>query len=588
MKLNRLKIENFLGIRSADLDLADPVHIFLGDNGAGKSSVRDAIKFVFDGTVESRGYTKKNQAPLMGSNGKLKVELSTDQGEFARTATTGTKSPAELIDILPILIEPQSVLRMKPADRQAVFGSVFRQTETSDKITELLRHQGFTQPIIDRCVADLDDAQAWAVEQRVLAKRKLKDLEEARRHAPSSVVDIGGNSVDLLKYNAADIDTMYGERAAARDKIMGELQRIGEEPPDTKDSLKVIGQLEKTLADLTDKNLLEDRDEARLAVEKAQTNFIKKRDKAAAAGATVLTTTMAIRDCYDMKTGCPCPTCGQAVKENIKASMLERLEGTQKLTIADKGLADKAVSKAIKESDAVKTKLDGIIKKLDETAVSRKAVEDDIKAVTQQITDAAQYEPLKGQLVDIDRKIANIRGLKEGFAAYAGQAEAIAHGDHQRNEAVTTIASMDSLDALLKPDGAVRQAANDDMESIRFDADLQKAWLMPTLKLNPDGTITLTGRPIEAASTSEQYRAGILLAELLARSLGVGLLILDGVDVLSSETRRPLFDAVRRWKETFGTIMMLSTSTARPLNAVRGMYPGVVYHWVENGAVERI
>ncbi|MEO5339623.1 MAG: AAA family ATPase [Magnetococcus sp. MYC-9] len=47
MKIRRLKIDNFRGIQSLDLELADPVTVLVGENGAGKSSVLDAMSAVF-------------------------------------------------------------------------------------------------------------------------------------------------------------------------------------------------------------------------------------------------------------------------------------------------------------------------------------------------------------------------------------------------------------------------------------------------------------------------------------------------------------------------------------------------------------
>jgi DNA repair exonuclease SbcCD ATPase subunit len=43
MKITAIQISNFLGARAVDLDLKKPVALIAGKNGAGKSSIRDAI-----------------------------------------------------------------------------------------------------------------------------------------------------------------------------------------------------------------------------------------------------------------------------------------------------------------------------------------------------------------------------------------------------------------------------------------------------------------------------------------------------------------------------------------------------------------
>ena len=44
MRIDRLHIQNFLGIRSLEVDLETPVTLIAGHNGAGKSSVADALR----------------------------------------------------------------------------------------------------------------------------------------------------------------------------------------------------------------------------------------------------------------------------------------------------------------------------------------------------------------------------------------------------------------------------------------------------------------------------------------------------------------------------------------------------------------
>ena len=47
MKIQRLKIDNFRGIQSLDLELTSPVTVIVGENGAGKSSILDALATLF-------------------------------------------------------------------------------------------------------------------------------------------------------------------------------------------------------------------------------------------------------------------------------------------------------------------------------------------------------------------------------------------------------------------------------------------------------------------------------------------------------------------------------------------------------------
>ena len=50
MLINQIKIYNFQGLRRAEVTLTAPVALFAGLNGAGKSSLRDAIEMALTGS----------------------------------------------------------------------------------------------------------------------------------------------------------------------------------------------------------------------------------------------------------------------------------------------------------------------------------------------------------------------------------------------------------------------------------------------------------------------------------------------------------------------------------------------------------
>ena len=58
MKIVHLTIENFRAIKHLDLDCSERVNMFIGDNGAGKSSVLDAINILSSWFVAKINSTK--------------------------------------------------------------------------------------------------------------------------------------------------------------------------------------------------------------------------------------------------------------------------------------------------------------------------------------------------------------------------------------------------------------------------------------------------------------------------------------------------------------------------------------------------
>ena len=58
MKIKHLTIENFRAIERLDFDCSDSVNMFIGDNGAGKSSVLDAINILYSWLIARINSTK--------------------------------------------------------------------------------------------------------------------------------------------------------------------------------------------------------------------------------------------------------------------------------------------------------------------------------------------------------------------------------------------------------------------------------------------------------------------------------------------------------------------------------------------------
>lgn len=81
MRIKTLYVSNFLGAASVDLQLAAPVQLFAGRNGAGKSSLRDAIALAL--TADLGRVSLKKDAPQLihaGADGAC-CEISTDDGD---------------------------------------------------------------------------------------------------------------------------------------------------------------------------------------------------------------------------------------------------------------------------------------------------------------------------------------------------------------------------------------------------------------------------------------------------------------------------------------------------------------------------
>lgn len=598
MKLKSLKIQDFCGIQSADVDLSAPVTVILGDNGASKSSIKDAIQFVFSGGLcENRGYTKKNQAGMLQNDDgtKLLVELEAVCGTYKRTATTGTTPPINP-DMSTIAINPQSVLTMKPRDRQGVFGKLLSDDSTVKEIQEKIWAMNFSYKITT--IADLDGIQKSTVGARQEAKRVIIALTDEHKDKPAASIDIVGTPFDLTKQQLDKLKNLFNDRTNERDGLN---RRIGAYQSDLEGvdrSMSVADLKAKKTKLQKRRQLLVDTLEAlKQDRTKLQCNLnaagellrtrqagLDKHKAQRDQNQILLNQIKAIRG--------KCPFCTHTLTGKTLKQIVDKISSE----IAELDAGIKLAEADLKEPRTKHTNLQKEVYRMAQTdsgvVIDLSEVENELEDIDARIIRVGKVPVIENELkvcqeklTDILLRIVNLSNLIEAKTKYDTYNETYEASIQQIREQRTIIDNMNKLDEALKPDGELRKIANKSMESAAFDMELAKAWGMESLKLEPDGTITLFGRPVEAASDSEKYRAGVLLAELLSRSIKLGILVLDGLEILSDTTRAALNDRLLHWNH-FKNIILLRTVSQRPKELPKAGW--IKCYWVENGTVEQL
>ena len=607
MKLNRLEISNFAGITNADIDLTAPVNVILGDNASGKTSVMNAVEIVVcEGLCESRGYRKKNQAPGLThrGEGKWKVRMTTDSGTYERAATsTGSRgdTPAIGLELAQIAVCPQSVLTMKPADRQRIFASIAADdTEVKGKIKAYLKKEGFGDEVQKMCCEDMSKVQEWIIQQRQAAKRVKGEMQVViESEAPPASVEVEGEERDLTALN----ETLYSSRLIVkqveRDKVMLDLGSVTSEmaqiAPDNKipsvEGFSVAKAAQETaLAEIDTTKAEEAVTSTKNALNMAVNTLWKRKEAITALTAAITSISKAESAVEDLQGHCP--TCGTEVTAESKTKALKSLTEQRDKVDSDLKLLDIDLANAQKKVETCNNRHKKCEQDLDTLNLNKENHKVEIKGIKQQIEDASKFVQLKikhdeleKQKTEVEQNLSALNQIIDAWGKWDAHRQSVHTAELSIKSQENLIMWADKLDKLLKPDGAVRMIANQKIEGSNFDNELQHAWGMESLKLEADGTITFDGAPIEAACATEQYRAGVLLAELLSRTLALGVLILDGVDLL----RKPLKDALfarltNGWAKTFESIIILAAVDVKPQGlAGNGQ---IQFHWIKNGTVE--
>ena len=214
MKILQFQSSNFKRIKIIDITPKDNVIILSGKNGAGKSSVLDAIWDV----LEHRAVSKSLPNPLR--KGESEGFTTLDLGEYIATRTyneSGTvlkvttpdgnsvKSPQALLDSLKgdLSFDPWAFTRMKEEEQRTMLGDLlFRLTEGKVDLGEF-----------DRRKQELFDSRTDMNRE----KKRLTNILTSFR-PPSSAEAVEEVSVDDLTSSISSAMSSHAERARLVDR----------------------------------------------------------------------------------------------------------------------------------------------------------------------------------------------------------------------------------------------------------------------------------------------------------------------------------------------------------------------------------
>jgi hypothetical protein len=154
MKINRIRAEGFQGARHVDVQLSHPVTMFAGHNGAGKSSLKEAVRMALTGECV-RVDMKKNYGSLVsdGADGAL-VEVETDIGNYAiilpKGSGTHSQHPA-----LPYLLDSQRFAHLNDKERRTFLFGLMRVQAGRDGVCARLLALGAVKAHVDHIAPHL-------------------------------------------------------------------------------------------------------------------------------------------------------------------------------------------------------------------------------------------------------------------------------------------------------------------------------------------------------------------------------------------------------------------------------------------------
>lgn len=594
MKLSRLRISNFLGVRSLDVELRTTATLLCGANGAGKSSCRDAVALALTGDLGRVGLKKEAAQLITDGAEAATIELVDADGDAyavtiskAGRITTGHKTephPAVayaldaqrfaalsdterrqfLLDLVGVKMDPASVRDRLIARVWSGHTPSAEGLQKLDRIQPLLR-AGFEAGSKEAKAQATAAKGAWrGVTGETYGSEKAKTWR-----APAPQYDAAALREALTQVQHADAALETWQRE------VGALERDEQHRARLRASLPPLVELAGQIPRRQTKFLA---DEASM---QAAEQELTRVSAAAGAGPRVGLV-------HDLAAGLQWAL--QFAPEGDErhayatgaVGLYEREHGPLDAAAGDPEAL--AQLPALRDQLALMQRAVANARRDLQAALDAKAQADAINAELGEVFDAAalaaareQVATIKAQRADHQAKADRQRSLKEAAdAADAKTRGAAVHADD--------VATWDAIGDALGPDGILADILADALGPIN-DRLAQHAadtgW--PTVAIGADMTILAGGRAYRLLSESERWRVDAMLAECITHLSGLRLLVLDRMDVLDLPARADLLG----WLDTLADLGELDSALIfATLKGMPSNLPAHIdAHWLQAGTV---
>lgn len=150
MRINEINVSKFQGLHHAALVVSEPVLLVSGGNGAGKSSLQDAIAMAMNGEAR-RVELKKDYAELVTEGSKKgSVALSTDDGILQIDLPGGKGTHAPTSPFLPLVLDSSRFAKLDSKERRKLLFDLTGASAKPQAVADMLVARGIDAAIVEQ------------------------------------------------------------------------------------------------------------------------------------------------------------------------------------------------------------------------------------------------------------------------------------------------------------------------------------------------------------------------------------------------------------------------------------------------------
>jgi hypothetical protein len=596
MKLQRITIDNLLGITSVDLKLDRPVSIFCGANFSGKSSVRDAIELALTGEIMR--VSKKQAAELIhdgadsggceitDGNGEIWRVIINSKGKVVDAQKGATRNPA-----VPYALNGQRFAGSDPNERRALLYGLMGVKTAHDDIARRMLAMGCDADKVQRITPMLRagwDAACTDAKAKATQGKGAWQQITGEAYGSEKVKTWRAEMPSFDKQRAHDlaVDVEHADIAIGQwQHTIGALQAKQER----RDALKA------QLPGLAAKIELIERAETKLATDKQallewSADLTKTMQAAGAAPRVGLLHDLArclanmVRTLAD---GDEEGLFGHAPEVHSARAALANYEREHGSVNAAAGGDEKARARLPKVKESHDLLARSVANDERDLAALQKA-QTDHAAIMEELAqpfDAAELSAAHSHIDTISGKRAIAVAELDKIRTLRAASESAQKRTEDAASVARDTAEWTAIGEALSPEGIpaalVAEALgplNERLAQSALDTDWRRVYVDSDMTVRADND-----RQYALMSESERWRADAMLAEAIAFLSGTKLLVLDRFDVLDLPARAQLLG----WLDVLASSTEIEAALIfGTLRTVPGGLPETARaYWIEAGAL---